>query len=122
MLGLPHAAVGISSLSVDRRWVAQLGTELALLRQELGLPDDPALEMPFRYLLLSPVPSAMYGRADLPASLREVRTESFKPGPHEGLPQWFDGLPARPLVYLTLGTVVNKKPAAFRAFMTAAGR
>ena len=119
VLGLPHAAVGISSLSVDRRWVAQLGAQLQHLRDEFGLSDDPALEMPFRHLLLSPVPSPMYGRAELPGSFRAIRMESFEPGPHEGLPPWFEGLPPRPLVYLTLGTVQNKKPAVFRTFMTA---
>lgn len=112
-LGIPHVAVGVSSNSSDRRWVRLLADQLSALREGAGLPPDPDMLMPFRYLFLSPVPSVLLGDADLPASYHEVRMESYDAS-SQALPRWLEELPERPTVYLTLGTVQNKRPDAFR--------
>ena len=108
ILGLPHAMVrsdsGSSSYS-DRAHVAEA---LSGLRTEFGLPDDPDVEMPFRYLQLSFAPDGL-GEPDAETAptchrFRPVERRSIDADP---APPWLAALPPRPTVYATLGTVYN---------------
>ena len=108
VLGLPHAIVrsdsGSSSYS-DRAHVAE---SLADLRSQFGLPDDPDVEMPFRYLQLSFAPAGL-GESDAEAAPTCHRFRPIEPlSDHaKPAPSWLATLPPRPTVYATLGTVYN---------------
>jgi UDP:flavonoid glycosyltransferase YjiC (YdhE family) len=126
-LGLPHASVGgnayaaIDSPEVDyftgnRRMVA---APLACHRERMGLPPDPDTLMPFRHLHLCFTPPDWDGPgAPRPPNTRFLRhTSTMSPGAR--LPEWVDGLPDRPTVFASLGTVFNKTPGVLEAIVTA---
>lgn len=114
VLGLPHAAVGIA-LGGDRAVPDLIAPPLDAHRAAHGLPPDPDLAMPYRYLTLRPFPPSFQDPA-LPVA---PTTRYLRPllgdrsGPEE-LPPWVAALPDRPVVYVGLGTVFNQ-PAIFRA-------
>ena len=57
---------------------------------------------------------------EAPPNAVNVRPEPFDAGGE--LPAWFDDLGARPLVYVTLGTVMNGNIALFRLIADALAR
>ncbi len=81
---------------------------LSELRAQVGLPADPTVEMPFRYLQLSFAPAGLDEPDDEAAPTRH----RFRPidlaanGP-DVPPAWLAELPRRATVYATLGTVYN---------------
>ena len=54
--------------------------------------------------------------ADLPR-VQPLRPVGFDDAPDAVLPTWLTPLPARPLVYVTMGTEFNKKPEIFRSIL-----
>ena len=75
---------------------------------EFGLPDDPDVDMPFRYLQLSFAPDGL-GDSDAEAAPTCHRFRPIEPPSDdaEPAPSWLAALPQRPTVYATLGTVYN---------------
>jgi UDP:flavonoid glycosyltransferase YjiC (YdhE family) len=106
LLGLPHAMVrtdsGSSSYS-DRLHVAE---PLSELRHEFGLPADPDVDMPFRYLQLSFAPNGL-GETDAEKASTCHCFRPIEPAVDDSAPPWLAALPQRPTVYATLGTVYN---------------
>ena len=111
LLRLPHAVVrtdsGSSSYS-DRHVISDA---LADTRREVGLPPDPDVEMPFRYLQLSFAPRGLDDTEPEGAPtchrLRPIETRSTN---GTAVVPWLDGRGDRgdrPTVYVTLGTVYN---------------
>lgn len=96
-LGLPYATVLVIAAGSFVR--AELVAEpLDQLRAHHGLPPDPELAMPSRYLVLSPFPPSFRDPAfPLPATAHSIRLHDTERGPGEGAP----------VVYFTLGTVFN---------------
>jgi len=97
-LGIPHAAVQTVAF---RSHVYDLIREpLSARRVEVGLPPDPELAMPFRYLFLSPFPAGYLNPAImLPATTHRLRPVPFDRSGDETLPEWCAHLPAQPTVY-----------------------
>lgn len=115
-LGLAHAAISILSAGMTpgaRDWIAE---SLDDLRAEHGLPPDPGVLMPFRYLTIHQAPRRFLAETPLPTD-RLVRPEPFDRSDDDDLPTWVDALPARPTVYATFGTVFNKRPDLFAAIV-----
>jgi UDP:flavonoid glycosyltransferase YjiC (YdhE family) len=114
-LGIPHALVSL--LAAGDRVYADTAAPLDALRAEYGLPPDPDQAMRSRYLTLRPFPPR-FQDPTLPIS---PTTHHLRPmlgdrsGPEE-LPGWIVDLPARPVVYVGLGTIFNDA-AVFRAFL-----
>ena len=107
LLDVPHAMVRTDSGSSsygDRRHVAE---PLTALRAQVGLPPDPDVEMPFRYLQLSFAPAGL----DEPDDQAAPTSHRFRPGsPIDGAsqsPPWLAEMPMPHTVYATLGTVYN---------------
>lgn len=96
-LGLPYATVlVIAAGSLVRADI--VAEPLNKLRAEHGLPPDPALAMPSRYLVLSPFPPSFRDPAfPLPATAHSIRLHTPEPAPSAG----------SPVVYFTLGTIFN---------------
>jgi len=117
ILGLPHAAVGIT-VGGDRAVPELIASPLEAHRARYGLTPDPDVAMSHRYLTLRPFPPSFQDPV-LPIA---PTTHSVRPllgdrsGPEE-LPPWVTTLPDRPVIYIGLGTVFNE-PAIFRAFLT----
>ena len=117
VLGVPHAAHQAGG-AFDS--MANLVEPLANLRAAHGLPPDPELRMLERYLLLSPFPPSLF-RADDGArpTRRFYRATPFDRSGEEGAPEWPLPLPGAPLVFATLGTVINTQTEVLRAFVDA---
>jgi UDP:flavonoid glycosyltransferase YjiC (YdhE family) len=115
-LGVPHAA--IHTVSFRPHLYDQIKEPLNEQRVQAGLPLDPELAMPFRYLFLSPFPSSYLNPAVLlPPTTHHLRPVPFDRSGEEAIPAWLYHLPERPLVYLTLGTIFNYWTDIFRAFI-----
>jgi hypothetical protein len=122
-LGLPHATVRTgawtATYALRHRWTEAL----APLRERAGLDPDPGAAMPFRYLHLAAEPPGFSRPGDaLAPTAHLLRPESSEGG--EPPPPWLAGLPDRPTVYATLGTVHSAYPAGratFSAILTALG-
>jgi hypothetical protein len=115
-LGLPHAAISILSAGMTpgaRDWIAE---PLDALRASHGLPPDPGVVMPFRYLTIHQAPRRFLVDAPLPTD-RLIRPEPFDRADGDSLPAWVEALPARPTVYATLGTVFNRRPEILGAIV-----
>jgi UDP:flavonoid glycosyltransferase YjiC (YdhE family) len=125
--GIPHASIAgnayaaIDSPEIDyfpgnRRMVAE---PLARHRARVGLPPDPEVEMPFRYLHLCFTPPAWDGTSVArPRNARFFRHISTV-APGARLPDWVERLPDRPAVLASLGTVFNKTPGVLEAIVAA---
>ena len=129
VLGIPHASVaGNAHSAVDsptvhyftgnRRLVAE---PLGRHRERFGLPPDPDVQMPFRYLHLCFTPPSWDGtdvsRPPNTHFLRHVDALARE----RVLPGWVDDLPTRPTVLASLGTVFNKTPGVLEAIVAALG-
>ena len=127
LLGIPHASVGGNAYSgVDSPEIRYFpgnrffaAVPYARHRAEFGLPPDPELEEPFRYLHLCLMPRR-WDRPGLPAPanteyVRHVSVE--RPG--EPLPDWVRQLPKRPTVYAALGTIAHAMPGIFELILDA---
>jgi UDP:flavonoid glycosyltransferase YjiC (YdhE family) len=116
LLGIPHAA--IQAVAFRPHLYELIKEPLNQRRAEAGLPSDPDLAMPFRYLFLSPFPPGYLNPAvPLPQTTHHVRPVPFDRSGDEVAPAWLTDLPDRPLVYLTLGTIFNYWTHIFRAFI-----
>lgn len=96
--GIPHAAVGIT-LGGDRAFPELIAAPLEAHRVAFGLPADPNLAMPDRYLTLRPFPPGFQDPA-LPVART---THYLRPllGDRSGteeLPSWVRTLPNLPVV------------------------
>jgi UDP:flavonoid glycosyltransferase YjiC (YdhE family) len=105
-LDLPYATVLVLAAgSLIRPEV--VGDTLDRVRAEHGLPPDPALDSPGRYLVLSPFPPSLRD----PAFPPPPTTRFFRPleagAAWEGPPPWPRRLADAPSVYFTLGTEFN---------------
>jgi UDP:flavonoid glycosyltransferase YjiC (YdhE family) len=127
LLDIPHASVGGNAYSgVDspeiryfpgnRRFAAP---PYARHRAELGLPPDPHVEDPFKYLHLCFMPKR-WDRPGLsaPANTQYVRHVSVE-RPDASLPDWAGELPDRPTVYAALGTIAHAMPGVFETILEA---
>jgi len=78
------------------------------VRAEHGLPPDPDLAMPNRYLVLSPFPPSYRDPAfPLPATAHAVRLLTRDAARNDAVPPWITRLDTAPTIYFTLGTIYN---------------
>jgi UDP:flavonoid glycosyltransferase YjiC (YdhE family) len=108
VLNLPHATLGIGfapSMDYLTTWI---GRQLDGLRAAYGLPPDPQLTTLFRHLYLHCLPDTYQPVASAGKTAYSIRPPLFDRTGTETLPDWVDKLPARPVVYATLGTICNK--------------
>ncbi len=104
-LGLAHASVAVIAAGSFMR-PEDVRPAVGELRAELGLAPDPGLEMLSRHLVLVPVPPSFRDPAvPLPATARFIRPAALEEAVN-GAPGWIATLPARPTIYLTLGSVM----------------
>jgi MGT family glycosyltransferase len=127
LLGIPHASIGGNAYSgVDSPEIRYFpGNRLfaaepyARHRTELGLPPDPELIDPSKYLHLCFMPKR-WERPGLPApaNTQYVRHVSVE-RPGDVLPQWTHDLSGRPTVYAALGTIAHAMPGIFELILEA---
>jgi UDP:flavonoid glycosyltransferase YjiC (YdhE family) len=127
LLDIPHASVGGNAYSgVDSPEIRYFpGNRLfaaepyARHRAEFGLPPDPQMRDPFRYLHLCSIPRR-WDRPDLPAppNTHYVRHANVQ-RPGEVLPDWVSELGNRPMVYAALGTIAHAMPGIFELILDA---
>jgi len=119
-LGIPHAVAGFVMPQPKEAWRERLAPALDTIRRARGLPADPEGAMLDRYLTLAFMPPDFRDpEDDVAPTVHFLRPAPFDRSGDEGLPAWLDDLPARPTVYVTLGTVVNQLPGAFDPILAA---
>jgi UDP:flavonoid glycosyltransferase YjiC (YdhE family) len=103
-LGVPHASMQvIATGAMTHR--ARVGEALDALRGLHGLAPDPELAMLNRWLTISPFPPSLRDpKTPAPSRICKIAPVSLEDVQEAG---WLAELPARPTVYLTLGTVFN---------------
>jgi UDP:flavonoid glycosyltransferase YjiC (YdhE family) len=109
--GLPHVVVLVFAAGSFLR-PAVVAEPLAVLRAEHGLPPDPETSTSLHGdLVLSPFPAGFRDPAfPLPATAHlfrvadPARPDPARPDP-DSISSWWDGLPDRPVVFVTLGTI-----------------
>ncbi len=121
-LGLPHATVAFTSalrgMSIFEREVPE---QLNPVRQSVGLAADLHHDSLYRYLYLAYTPPGFalqdagyagepHANRNVPLTTHFVRPDLFDQSGSESLPTWVDQMPARPTVYATMGTEVNRDP------------
>jgi UDP:flavonoid glycosyltransferase YjiC (YdhE family) len=116
-IDLPHVTVRTGSTAARYGLRHIVSEPLARLRELNGLPPDPDVAMPFRYLHLAAEPPRfrLEGEPVAPTAnpIRPVNVETGE----EEVPDWVTGLPDRPTVYASLGTVASRLPAARTLFL-----
>lgn len=120
-IGIRHATVQVGSLYSNED-LGPLRESLNRLRTTLSLPPDPDLEMLYRYLMLSTVPAHLQTPgAIVPETLKAVHFPSYAGQGEINLPdEWKNHQrSAWPLIYVTLGTVVNRRTALFEIILEA---
>jgi UDP:flavonoid glycosyltransferase YjiC (YdhE family) len=116
-LGLPHASSGAGPL-LGPLVQGLIGPHLAELRQGYGLPPDPGLARLAPYLVLAFMPPwLLHDQAMASPVTHFLRPLIFDRGGDDTLPAWVAHLPARPTVYVTMGTVFNRTPGVFPAVL-----
>jgi MGT family glycosyltransferase len=120
-LGIPHAVVQNGNIAVVQHLRAdRMRARLDAMRASQGLPPDPDFAMRYRYLLFLPVPRSFHDPAlSLPPTAHFLRPLTADRTGEEGLPEWIEALPPRPTVYMTLGTVFNRRTDLFAAAIAA---
>jgi UDP:flavonoid glycosyltransferase YjiC (YdhE family) len=114
--GLPHAAVQMAAWRPRLHWL--LVAPFDRLRESVGLPPDPELAMPYRYLMLATAPPSYRDPdAPLPSTARSLRPVVFDQSGDERLPEWAEHLKERPTVYATMGTANNRVPGILEAIL-----
>jgi UDP:flavonoid glycosyltransferase YjiC (YdhE family) len=118
VLDIPHASNEAVAFSP---WQSEVAAEpLGDLRNAFGLPPDPELQMLQRYLELTPFPPGLDGVGEAPRpTRRHYRTSSFDRSGDEAAPDWPLPLADAPLVFATLGTVMNTHTDLLAAFIEA---
>ena len=98
--------------------IALAGPSLAELRAFLDLPPDPKLETLVRAtkLIFGPRGYQVPG-LEIPESVHFFRPDVFDQTGDECLPGWVSELPARPTVYVTLGTLFNTSSDLFETIL-----
>jgi UDP:flavonoid glycosyltransferase YjiC (YdhE family) len=126
-LGLPHAVVAFAAaLQTMAIFEREADAQLDPTRQHWGLPPDPTLASLYRYLYLAYTPPSV-GLGDvspvadlataepqpigaIPPTTHFIRPHIFDNADGERLPDRVARLPARPTVYITLGTELAREP------------
>jgi UDP:flavonoid glycosyltransferase YjiC (YdhE family) len=117
--GIPHAVGGFDPFGPPGMYRAVFARPLAALREKFGLAPDPDVQMPHRYLGLVPTVPALLSWQEVPPTVHLLRPSPFDRSGDERLPDWVLELPEQPVVYATLGTIVNRSPGIFAAILEA---
>ena len=115
--GLPHATI-LWATYISAR--ALCPHALEELRSQFGLPANPERDTLDRYLAFDFMPPSWTfpGMPYPPVTHRFGATPFDLSGP-DGLPDWIEHIPDRPIIYATLGTTFNRATDTFRAILDA---
>ena len=117
--GIPHAVVG-RILGADYGQRARRVALLAPMRDRLGLPPDPDIAMPHRYLQLLPEPPSFHPPGEpLAPTAHFVRPGGFDRSGDENVPEWINAMPHPRTVHATLGTVMGRTSRLFAIIIDA---
>jgi len=119
-LGIPTALFAISGIMPMAAVKTLLGESLAELRADRGLPPDCDLSGFYGSLVIDTTPPSLQqpGAGAIPQRIL-MRPSQWTDGVDGEPPPWLAELGRRPLVYITLGTVLNQRPDLFRKLVHA---
>jgi UDP:flavonoid glycosyltransferase YjiC (YdhE family) len=110
ILDLPVAA---ASPAAAKSYESMIRPGVARAAAEHGLDGERVTAVDFEVLRIDRTPPSL----ETPGYVAPVNAVNIRPEPYDGggeLPAWFDDLGERPLVYVTLGTVMNGNIPLFR--------
>jgi UDP:flavonoid glycosyltransferase YjiC (YdhE family) len=119
-LGIPVVVFGVTGVMPVPVAQMILGERLAELRASRNLPPDPELTGLSGLAYLDPAPPSLEDPfASLVAGRLPIRPSTWA-GDGGSAPDWLSALGSRPVVYVTLGTVVNGTVDVFQKIAQAA--
>jgi UDP:flavonoid glycosyltransferase YjiC (YdhE family) len=110
ILGLPVAA---ASPAAAKFYESMIRPGVARAAAEHGLDGERVTAVDFEVLRIDRTPPSL----ETPGYVAPANAVNVRPEPYDGggeLPAWFDDLGDRPVVYVTLGTVMNANVPLFR--------
>ena len=110
ILDLPVAS---ASPAAAKFYEAMIRPGVARAAAEHGLDGERVTDVDFEMLRVDRTPPSL----EMPGYVAPANAINVRPEPYDGggeLPAWFDDLGKRPLVYVTLGTVMNGNVPLFR--------
>jgi UDP:flavonoid glycosyltransferase YjiC (YdhE family) len=115
--GLAHAEHSFGIIRPSN--LLRAATEvLAPISEAIGIADPGVSGVGGElYLDICPPAIQLAEIAAIP-NVQALRPIGFDAAPDTGLPAWFADMPARPTVYVTMGTVFNQAADTFRAILT----
>jgi hypothetical protein len=114
--GLPSVAYGFAQ-PLEPHVLEAIAERIAPLWREAGLAPDPHSGV-YRHRYLDPCPPSLQLDRGAAAAVAEPIRPELPGDPDAALPAWAAGLGARPVVYLTLGTVpLFNQPSALRLLL-----
>lgn len=117
VLGIPHVTVGAGLFITPRWWRSLLQGSLDRVRASYGLAADPHCQRLYPYLYCDTVPRWFQRLPAFPEVIHRFFRVEQDPEMHIPAPPWLTRLPCKPTVYVTLGTVYNKRPRLFRTLL-----
>ena len=111
LLDVPVATFDFSPAPVGL-FASAVGDLFGEVRATLGLPPDDSLESLYRWLTVLGGPPGWFS-ANVFRPTTHLLQPPEDPSDDGSLPDWFDTLPNRPNVYVTLGTTFNLTPGVF---------
>lgn len=120
-LGIPVVLFGTTGIMPMPIAQMVLGDALAELRAHRGLGADPALTGFHGVIALDTTPPSMLDAfAGMIQQRQPLRPTQWTGDSATEVPGWLATLGDRPVIYATLGTVVNRNPEVFRKVIAAA--
>ena len=109
-LGVPNVPFAMTLRWLDPGLLRMFAApQVERLLEQYGLPPDPDLTRPARWLYLDTSPRALTGGFFTePPNVHHIRYTSDDSEGGAALPAWIDDLGDRPLVYVTMGTIFNR--------------
>ena len=114
LLDVPHVPFAMTVRILDPDMLRGIyGDDGPGLLAHFGLPPDPELTRPTRWLYLDTIPPSFCALFLKPGpTVHSLRYASEDRTGSEKLPPWVIDREDRPLVYVTLGTIFNRLPGA----------
>jgi hypothetical protein len=116
--GVPHVCVSVHVGAVDDRFLPLVAGPVDALRQEAGLPPDDGASLRAERVFTA-FPASLDDTSDGPLLRPPFRVRMPGDAPGAAIPAWAPDDDARPLLYITFGTIAGSSPHVRGVYRTA---
>lgn len=124
LVGIPNVPFAMTARALDPAMLGLIaGDRIAELLAHFGLPPDPDLVRPSRWLYLDSIPPSFASAVFPPGpTVQPLRYSTEDRSGDEQLPAWFAPLGERRLVHVTLGSVFNRTEGLMQTLVAGAAQ